>query len=175
LETVAKRILSCPDLLANVRDQLAAEMRSSPDFAVTEALPDVADDLSPCQAHCVRDWGGPHWPRSFKNGFKKLKIWYTSQKLFFQCAIVLCFTLSNTDSSSDSMEDEEDDDADKLHRPCQAIQKGQKVVVEVSGGYQWEGRQHEVAFRKELVMEVPANILVPLKLACAQLNQLSIH
>jgi hypothetical protein len=26
------------------------------------------------------DWGGAHWPRSFKQGFKKPKIWHTSQK-----------------------------------------------------------------------------------------------
>jgi hypothetical protein len=46
-----KQILFCPDLLENSRDQLAAVTRSSPDFAVTEALPDVAGDPLPCQAH----------------------------------------------------------------------------------------------------------------------------
>jgi hypothetical protein len=44
-----KHFLSYPDLLANIRDQLAAVTRSSPGFAVAEALPNVVDDLLPCQ------------------------------------------------------------------------------------------------------------------------------
>jgi hypothetical protein len=50
-----KQILSCPDLLANVRDQLAAVTRSSLDFAVAEALLDVVDDPLPGKAHCRSD------------------------------------------------------------------------------------------------------------------------
>jgi hypothetical protein len=64
---------------------VAALTGSSLDFAVTLALPDVVDDLLPCQPHRRRHWGGAHWPRSFKNGFKNPKIWDTSQNLFFQC------------------------------------------------------------------------------------------
>jgi hypothetical protein len=51
-----KQILSCPDRLANPGNQLAVVTRSSLDFAVAEALPDVSGD--PCPAkHIVGGTG----------------------------------------------------------------------------------------------------------------------
>jgi predicted DNA-binding transcriptional regulator YafY len=61
----------------------------------------------------------------------------------------------STDSSSDSMEDEEDEDTHKLHKLSQAVQKGQKIAVEIRGDYTWEGRLHEVIFRREFKTAAP--------------------
>jgi hypothetical protein len=78
----------------------------------------------------------------------------------------------STDSSSDSMEDEEEDDTHKLHRLSQAAAKGQKIVVELSGNYQWERQLHEVIFRKEFRIKAPTNIMIPLQTTYAQLTRL---
>jgi hypothetical protein len=53
------------------------------------------------------------------------------------------------------MDDEEDDDTHQLHRLSQAVQKGQKIVVEIRGEYHWEGQQHEVVFRKGFKIWLP--------------------
>jgi hypothetical protein len=78
----------------------------------------------------------------------------------------------STDSSSDSMEDEEDDDTHKLHRLGEAVGKGQKIIVEIGGDYQWERQLHEVIFRKEFKIKAPTNTMIPLQTAYAQLTQL---
>jgi hypothetical protein len=80
-----------------------------------------------------------------------------------------------TDSSSDSMEDEEDEDTHKLHRLSQAVAKGQKIVVEIRGDYQWDRQQHEVVFRKEFKIKAPTNAMIPLQTAYAQLTQMGYY
>jgi hypothetical protein len=70
------------------------------------------------------------------------------------------------------MDDEDEDDAHKLHRLSQAVAKGQKIVLEVRGDYQWEGQMQEVIFRKEFRIKPPENTMIPLQAAHAQLIQL---
>jgi hypothetical protein len=67
---------------------------------------------------------------------------------------------TNTDSSSDRMDDKEDDDTHKLHRLSQAVAKGQKIVVEIRGYYQWERQIHEVIFGKEFKIRAPENTMI---------------